>query len=114
MRAPIDEACPARISWRPDAEHDEDRDVADERREGEVDGRDLERAQPGVAVAGGEAEEVPRVAGLAPERLGDPDPRDVLLQVGVDRRDAVALAVIGAGRLDPEPHGADARAAARR
>ena len=85
------------------AEHDAGRDVGEEVDEREVDGDESLRVHTRVAIAGRDLAEHLLVLVFAHERLRDPDARQALLQVGVDRGDAIARDAVRAGRRRPEP-----------
>ena len=71
-------------------------DVRQEVDEREVDGDEPLRVEPRVEVLAREAAERRLVAVLAHERLRDAHAREALLQVRVDRGDALAGSVVGA------------------
>jgi len=65
--------------------------------EGEVRRRQARGVDAGGAVLARHGAEPGHVALLAVERLGHPDARDALLEVGVHRGDAVAHPAVGLG-----------------
>ena len=74
-----------------------------EQHEREVEGDQPLRVEPGVEVLAAELPEGLRVALLAHVGLRHAHAGQALLQVGVDRSDAVAGPVVGPARLPPEP-----------
>ena len=80
---------------RAEGQHQRAGQVGQELHEREVGGDVGLRAQPGVAVVGGQAEELAGVVPLPAKRLGHPDPGNVLLELGVDRADPVPSLHVG-------------------
>ena len=92
-----DEVRPARVHAdhrrAPDAEDDQDRDVADELSEGEVAGLEPLAADTCVAVAADEDREVLEALGLPGEIVSlTGTPLDALVEIGVHRRGDPGLA----------------------
>ena len=108
MSAPV-VRCPLAIEPGADAEHDGVGDVGEElRRRGSRSPTSRWAAHPRLEVltarAGG-TRSMRRL--LVDEGLGLADPRQALLEVGVDDRDALPGEVVGPGRLAPEDDGRD-------
>ena len=101
---------PARHEHRPDAEHEHRTDVGQQQDEREVEGDEPlgTEAMPQVLLVDGA--EVGDVAALAHVGLRDPDPREVLLQVRVDRADRLACVAVRDRRpLPVQPRRPDQR-----